>query len=189
MMFWHWVRKEKPSSWYPYAVYVADVLRGQALFSQSDLAVDLRFAWVGHLFQCNGTWMWRQCLPEAVLKVTNLGSTRAKASLHLLDYAAQPCQGYCTMPQLQCLNWKAEGCMLESSDHSAHPQALTQAQGTTQAPSCYAISSPQPAALPLQLPPPFCWFSFKSSSSRKGEKVKDFKPPFLLNLSVGISSI
>lgn len=36
------------------AVYIADVFRDQAMSSQSDLAVDLRFAWLGHLFQSNG---------------------------------------------------------------------------------------------------------------------------------------
>lgn len=35
-------------------LYLADVLRGQALYSPSDLAVDLCFAWLGHLFQGNG---------------------------------------------------------------------------------------------------------------------------------------
>lgn len=88
--------------------------------------------------------MWRQCLPEAVLKVTNLDPTRAKTSPHPLGNAAQTCleviaifsrktQGYCMMPQPQCLNRKAEGCMLGSSDpsHSAHPQALKGRENNT----------------------------------------------------------
>lgn len=78
--------------------------------------------------------MWKHCLPEAVLKVTNLDPTRAKASPDPLGYAvgedsaifSRKAQGYCMMPQRQCLNRRAEGCILESSDpsHRAHLQAL-----------------------------------------------------------------
>lgn len=55
----------------------------------------------------------------------------------------------------------------------------SKAEGTTQALSCYAISSPQPEVLRSQLPPPFCRFSFKAPLPRKGgKKRRDFKPFF-----------
>lgn len=135
--------------------------------------------------------MWRQCLPEAVLKVTNLGPTTAKASpthwVMLLSHVREESaifslktQGYCMKPQPQCLNKEAEGRMLESSDpsHSAHPQKPSKAEGTTQVPSCQAISSPQPAALPYSSLLPFADSSSRLPRREREKKKKGFKASF-----------
>lgn len=97
---------------------------------------------------------------------------------HVCEDFQRKAQEYCMMPQLQCLNRRAEGCTPESSDPScsARPQALKRT-GNSAGPILLrhvltsARSTAPTAASSLLL-------ILLQGSLKKGRKGRDFKPLF-----------